>query len=57
MNYPNYLFFPFSKRSARVQEKIGFVPYCINENVDVPLLGEKRTEYLMVLTRENWDEL
>ena len=46
-----------NERSHRVAEKVGFRPYCINENVDVPLLGEKRTEYLMVLPRENWDEL
>ena len=46
-----------NQRSARVQEKIGFVPYCINENVDVPLMGERRTEYLSLLTRENWVEL
>lgn len=45
-----------NQRSARVQEKIGFVPNCINENVDVPLMGEQRTEYLSLLTKEQWEE-
>ncbi len=46
-----------NERSHRVIEKVGFKPYCVNENVDVPLLGERRTEYLSLLTRENWVEL
>lgn len=46
-----------NERSHRVIEKVGFKPYCVKENVDVPLLGERRTEYLSLLTRENWVEL
>ena len=49
-------YYESNQRSARVQEKIGFVPYCINENVDVPLMGEQRTEYLSLLTKDQWEK-
>ena len=43
-------------RSARVQEKCGFVYHHRSENVPVPLLGETRTGHVRLLTKERWDE-
>ena len=42
-------------KSKRVQEKLGFRYRWTNVDVDVPLLGEKRTEHLNCLTKENWE--
>ena len=41
-------------RSRRVQEKCGFRFQWRSENVDVPLMGEKRTGYVSLMTREEW---
>ena len=41
-------------KSMRAQEKIGFKFVDKRENVDVPLMGEKRTVYVTLMTREDW---
>lgn len=42
-------------KSKRVQEKLGFTPYGIRENVKVSLLNEIRTEHVNIMTREMWE--
>ena len=44
-------------KSARTQEKIGFEPIRVTQNVPVPLLGETRTEHVNRMTREQWETL
>lgn len=44
-------------KSARTQEKIGFEPIRVAQNVPVPLLGETRTEHVNRMTREQWETL
>jgi len=41
-------------RSKRVQEKCGFKYQWRSENVDVPLMHEKRTGHVSLMTREDW---
>ncbi len=41
-------------KSKRVQEKCGFRYRYTNENADVPLLQEKRTEHISVMTKEEY---
>lgn len=43
-------------KSKRVQEKVGFTYQYTNENVDVPLMGEKRTEHISCITIDEWME-
>lgn len=43
-------------RSKRIQEKLGFKYQWTTENVPVPLMGERRTGYVSLLTREEWNE-
>ena len=43
-----------NEKSRRVQQKLGFVPHHVDENVDVPLLGEVRTGHVSCLTRAQW---
>ena len=43
-------------RSARVQQKAGFRPHHVTDDLDVPQMGEKRTGYANLLTREEWLE-
>lgn len=43
-----------NEKSRRVQEKCGFQYQWKKENVDVPLLHEKRTDCVNLLTRERW---
>lgn len=45
--------YDFNDKSRRVVEKCGFV-YRFTEEVDVPLMGERRTELYYALTREEW---
>lgn len=45
-----------NEKSRRVQEKLGFVYRCTTHNLDVPLMGEKRTGHASLLTREHWEE-
>ena len=41
-------------RSKRVQEKLGFLCERTREDVDVPLLGERRTDHVNRMTAERW---
>ncbi len=41
-------------KSGRVQEKCGFKYQRKAENVDVPLMREKRTSYVSLMTKEDW---
>ena len=43
-----------NNKSRRVQEKLGFKYHHTDENVDVSLLGEIRTEHVMLMTKEMW---
>ena len=42
-------------KSKRVQEKCGFVYQWKSENVDVPLMNEKRTGHVSLMTKEDWE--
>ena len=42
-------------KSKRVQEKCGFVYHHTTENIDVPLMKEKRTGHVSCLTRQQWE--
>lgn len=46
-----------NEKSHRVQQKLGFVHHHTTENLDIPLLGEKRTGHASILTREHWKQL
>ena len=46
-----------NEKSKRVQEKLGFKYQKKNENVDVPLMKEKRAEHVNLMTREDWSEM
>ena len=46
-----------NKRSWRVQEKCGFRYQRTCEGVDVPLMGERRTEHVSCITRKEWEQL
>ncbi len=43
-------------KSKRVQEKLGFIYEKTLECVDVPLLGEKRTEHFNSMTSSEWHQ-
>ncbi len=43
-----------NEKSKRAQEKCGFRYQYTKENVDVVLLGEKRTEHINSMTTEEW---
>ena len=45
-----------NEKSKRVQEKCGFRYQWTTENVDVPLMKEKRTGHVSLLTRDAWNE-
>ena len=45
-----------NEKSRRVQEKLGFVYHHTTENLDVALLGEKRTGHTALLTRQQWEK-
>lgn len=44
-----------NEKSHRVQEKLGFVYHHTTHDLEVPLLGEKRTGHASLLTREHWE--
>lgn len=44
-----------NSKSRRVQEKCGFRYQRTEKNEDVPLLHEKRTGYINLLTKEEWE--
>ena len=41
--------------SKRVQEKCGFKYQWRSENADVPLMHEKRTGHVSLMTKEDWE--
>ncbi len=43
-------------KSKRVQEKCGFKYQWRSENVDVPLMHEKRTGHVSLMTKEDWEK-
>ncbi len=43
-------------RSKRVQEKCGFIYQWTTDDVDVPLMHEKRTGHVGCLTKEQWEK-
>ena len=45
-----------NEKSHRVQEKLGFVYRYTSHDLDVALLGEKRTGHTSLLTKEKWEE-
>lgn len=47
-------YFEGNAKSKRVQEKVGFRYQYTLEDADVPLLNEKRTDYVSCLTKEEW---
>ena len=46
-----------NEKSHRVQEKLGFVYRYTTHNLDVALMGEKRTGHTSLLTKERWQAL
>ena len=49
-------YFEGNHKSKRVQEKLGFRHQRVTENVPVPQMGEERTGYANLLTKEDWRE-
>ena len=47
-------YFEGNAKSKRVQEKVGFRYQYTLEDAAVPLLNEKRTDYVSCLTKEEW---
>ena len=43
-----------NRKSKRVQEKVGFRYQWKSEDVDVPLMHEKRTGYVSSITKDQW---
>lgn len=46
-----------NEKSHRVQKKLGFVYRYTTHNLDVSLMGEKRTGHTSLLTKEHWEEM
>lgn len=44
-----------NEKSKRVQEKCGFRYQWTTENVDVPLMKEKRIGHVSQITKEEWN--
>lgn len=44
-----------NSKSKRVQEKCGFKYQWTSKDVDVPLMHEKRTGYVNLITKEEWE--
>ena len=44
-------------KSKRVQDKCGFKYQWKSEDVDVPLMHEKRTGHVSLMTKEDWQEI
>ena len=45
-----------NEKSHRVQQKLGFVYRYTSYNLDVKLMGEKRTGHTSLLTKEKWEK-
>jgi RimJ/RimL family protein N-acetyltransferase len=50
-------YYECNAKSKRVQEKCGFRYQWRSENVDVPLMHEKRTGHVSLMTKEDWEIL
>lgn len=50
-------YYESNNKSKRVQEKCGFRYQWRSENVDVPLMHEKRTGHVSAMTKEEWQTL
>ena len=48
-------YFDGNEKSRRVQEKLGFKYQFTRYGVDVPQLGEIRTEHIACITKEEWE--
>ena len=46
-----------NNKSKRVQEKCGFKYQWKSENLDVPLMHEKRTGHVSLMTKEDWEKI
>ena len=46
-----------NSKSKRVQEKLGFCYQWTTEGLDVPLLQEKRTGHVSLMTKERWTRI
>ena len=46
-----------NEKSQRVQEKLGFRYQWTTPDVDVPLMGEKRTGHVNCITKEEWSRI
>ena len=44
-----------NNKSKRVQEKCGFQYQWKSEDVDVPLMHEKRTGHVSLMTKQDWE--
>ena len=51
------LLYEGNEKSRRVQQKLGFVYQYTTHDLDVSLMGEKRTGHTSILTKEHWEEL
>ena len=49
--------FEDNAKSQRTQEKMGFKPYCVRKDVDIPLLGRKTNDHVNLMTREDWEKI
>ncbi len=47
-------YFEGNDKSRRVQEKCGFRYHHTNKDVELPLMGDVRTEHVTCLTKEDW---
>ena len=45
-----------NEKSHRVQEKLGFVYHHTTQDLELPLLGERRTGHSSLLTKKAWEE-
>ena len=46
-----------NEKSRRVQEKLGFEYHHTTHDLDVPLMNEKRTGHVSLLTKEHWEQI
>ena len=46
-----------NEKSRKVQEKLGFIYRYTTEDLDVKLMGEKRTGHTNLMARQRWLEM
>ena len=54
---PVQWYYDGNSKSKRVQEKLGFKYQWTSEGVDVPLMHEKRTGHVNLMTAEDWETI